>query len=491
VFLAPRGSEPIGKGQQPVHALLYDAGAGEANSLVISQTPSGLRVSDGGAAITPGPGCLSNGSDVVCSAAGRLYVERVELGDQNDSADVPGDFSALVRGGPGADSLFGRGDQHTRITFDGGLGPDTFGTDGAAGRVVYGPRASGVTATLDGVANDGEAGEGDNLRSGVSGVNGTPLADVLDAQATPAFLDGEGGDDVLIGSPQVDRLYGGEGDDLLQGGDGDDWFRNENGADRYRGGPGAHDRFDYSGDQPVTITLDDQPGDGIAGERDDIGSDVEDVLTGDGDDRVVGSDAANFIAAGEGADHIDGSAGDDVLIAGGDVLAEPRPNTAIGGRGHDEFRVSGGVESIEAADGEVDTIDCQNVGVLAGLRADPFDSAVQCTPSAAMVRPRPGVGVARVDRRGRAVILVSCPRRSDIACTGVVRIRRGSKTAARGSFTIAAGVTTRVSLRLARETVRLVRRGRRVRGWVDITTSRPLPAVAHTRRGGVLTLRRR
>ena len=63
----------------------------------------------------------------------------------------------------------------------------------------------------------------------------------------------------------------------------------------------------------VTVTLDDQPGDGKTGENDDVGSDVERLRGGEGDDRLIGSDGPNSLEASDGNDFLDGRGGDDFL----------------------------------------------------------------------------------------------------------------------------------------------------------------------------------
>jgi len=77
---------------------------------------------------------------------------------------------------------------------------------------------------------------------------------------------------------------------------------------------------------------DNQPNDGEAGEGDNVHQDIEVVAGGSGDDRLVGSSAANDIQGGPGDDVIDGGAGAD-SIAGGpgidtvDNRTAPAPST--------------------------------------------------------------------------------------------------------------------------------------------------------------------
>ena len=96
-----------------------------------------------------------------------------------------------------------------------------------------------------------------------------------------------------------------DGDDVLRGGSG--------GADDVHGGPG-NDTYEHPWRDSVTFTLDDLADDGPLGIA-NVHSDVENVVTGAGDDRLVGSDRANVLSSGDGQDTLDGGAGRDRLLA--------------------------------------------------------------------------------------------------------------------------------------------------------------------------------
>ncbi len=170
---------------------------------------------------------------------------------------------------------------------------------------------------------------------------------------TPLRLYGEGGDD---------KLTGGLGDDLLDGGPGIDdlgQIKVADGADVLVGGAGV-DQVSYAtraaGD-PLSVTLDGLANDGSAGEGDNVGSDVENVLLGKGDDFFDGSALAfrNLVQGGAGADELHGGGsgdqlrgdgGNDLLFGdgGNDVLnaveAEAgTSDTLSGGSGTDTCRV--------------------------------------------------------------------------------------------------------------------------------------------------------
>jgi Ca2+-binding RTX toxin-like protein len=115
-----------------------------------------------------------------------------------------------ITGGPGNDTLTsGPG----RDSFSGGDGNDS---------VDYRARTAGVTITLDGQPDDGEAGEGDNIGADIEDVSGGSGNDriVAGAQPTGTRLHGGPGNDTITGSPQEDRVEGEEGDDTIDTRDG-------------------------------------------------------------------------------------------------------------------------------------------------------------------------------------------------------------------------------------------------------------------------------
>ncbi|MDQ3933939.1 MAG: calcium-binding protein, partial [Actinomycetota bacterium] len=198
----------------------FTAASGEANVLTVSIVTGGVRFEDDGiSSVTAGSGCTAPaGKRVDCLLAVVPGVV-VDAGDGNDEVYVNLLAPSTVYGGLGNDVLRGGG---VSDTMDGGPGNDSldgiWGNDvliGAEGadvleggsgrdRVSYAERTAGVAASLDDVANDGGAGEGDNVRPSVEDVTGGS------------------GSDALTGDADANELLGGAGDDVLDGGDGDD-----------------------------------------------------------------------------------------------------------------------------------------------------------------------------------------------------------------------------------------------------------------------------
>jgi hypothetical protein len=166
---------------------------------------------------------------------GRLGGDTLEGGDGADT----------LNGDEGVDTLRGGGD---RDSLNGGPAGDTI--DGGAGfdSVNYNEKGTTpLTITLDGTADDGAAGEGDNVQTNVE--------DAIGAQ----------GNDTIIGSSVANELDGGGGNDIMDGGAG---------TDRYQGGLGIDNIISRDGN-PERIEC----GDG-AGETDVVRSDTVDEVSG-------------------------------------------------------------------------------------------------------------------------------------------------------------------------------------------------------------------
>jgi Ca2+-binding RTX toxin-like protein len=89
------------------------------------------------------------------------------------------------------------------------------------------------------------------------------------------------------GGAGADRLVGGDGADILRGNAGDDVFDGRGGGDTYIGDTGQ-DVADYrSRSARVVVDADGVRDDGAAGEGDNVGGDVDDLLGGAGDDVLT------------------------------------------------------------------------------------------------------------------------------------------------------------------------------------------------------------
>lgn len=276
--------------------LVYRAAGGEANAIIVrSEDPGELRFTDSFAITFPADVCRRADWDdqtvARCAFAGPVRVEtgdgvdRVSLwndlpaaqqftvdggpGDDRLSVDAGGPAATLL-GGDGADELGGgTGDD----TLDGGAGNDTLAggwgrdtlrggdgddnllgdglkpfadvIDGGAGRDtivndwVNDHTNAPISVTLDGAANDGLAGEGDNVTNVESIQTNQPSTLVAGAEAVAfrVFQTGPGASK-LVGSDQADTLISYDYADTIDGRGGDDTIEAGLGDDDITGGPG-------------------------------------------------------------------------------------------------------------------------------------------------------------------------------------------------------------------------------------------------------------
>ena len=192
-------------------------------------------------------------------------VEDVTSGFGADTL-IGNDSRNVLDGGPDGDSLSGLGGNDVLLDSGGdsaadrldggseddvlaaGAGPDVYiGGDGEDAVTDYAGRNWPVSVTLDGVADDGGAGEGDNVGADVEDVTGGSAADTLIGNASDNELVGGAGDDTISGRDGNDGLSGGAGRDTIDGGAGRDDLVGEAGADTLKSQDGQTDRLNCGG----------------------------------------------------------------------------------------------------------------------------------------------------------------------------------------------------------------------------------------------------
>jgi hemolysin type calcium-binding protein len=230
----------------------FVAAPGERNDVTITLADGRYTARDAGAQLDA-PGCdRIDAHSASCAASddGHWPPMTVDLGDgddvlhADDGADVieGGDGNDEIHGGGGADDISGGpgndllegggGDTTGRYdsiangaslgiyndVLDGGPGADTLeGGGGGYDRADYSMRSAPLTITLDGVANDGEAGEGDNVEPDVEDVRAGSGDDVLIGDSGPNALEGGEGNDLIDGrGGYQDLADGGDGNDVLK-----------------------------------------------------------------------------------------------------------------------------------------------------------------------------------------------------------------------------------------------------------------------------------
>ncbi|MCT4553414.1 MAG: matrixin family metalloprotease [Pelagimonas sp.] len=245
---------------------------------------------------------------------------------------------------------------YTVMSYNRSFSQTTLGQfDPAAVQHFYGPNAPvySTTGGLELFDLDAEAfALTQRWGSSASSITGSSLNDRIQAGGGDDSLAGFGGDDLLEGGSGEDALFGGLGNDTLRGGVGNDWIYG--GDNIYTIEDTGQDWVDYadlSADLRVYLeggfwvdtvwaqAVSDQSGaDRIA--------EVEHILSGAGNDTLVGSDLDNQILSGLGDDYITLGAGDDTARAGrGD-------DSVSGGSGRDEVSGDGGNDTLSGEAGD-------------------------------------------------------------------------------------------------------------------------------------------
>ena len=319
--------------------LSYLALAGEANNVTVSRIGNVHRVNDTGASIAPGPGCSPiDPNTVECAGATSISVSG---GDLDDIVFISAPTNTTLAGGTGNDDLSGGpeddvlgGGSGTDILsggaggdlLDGGLGADTLSGGADIDTVSFAGRIGDVIADIDNTPDDGERGEGDNIRSDVQNVIGGA------------------GNDLLIGSA---------GSNVLSGGGGNDSFEGGRGSDTFNGGSGTDTVTYENRTASVTVDTDGVPDDGEAAEEDNAQTDVENLIGGSGADVLTGNSSSNVIIGGDGSDLLFGDEGTDSLLGlGGN-------DTLDGGPGSDALSGGEGIDAVSYA--------TRSAGVVADL----------------------------------------------------------------------------------------------------------------------------
>jgi Ca2+-binding RTX toxin-like protein len=197
----------------------------------------------------------------------------------NDTLTGSAGLNTLT-GGAGNDTLLGGAGADV---FTGGTGVDT---------VSYADHSAAVTASIDGVANDGTGTEHDKIATDVENLTGTSANDTISGSSGANTLTGGAGNDTLLGGAGADVLAGGTGVDTVS-------------------------YADHT--TAVNASIDGVANDGTGTEHDKISTDVENLTGTAGNDTLSGSASANTLTGGAGNDTLLGGAGGDILTGGAGV----------------------------------------------------------------------------------------------------------------------------------------------------------------------------
>ena len=310
---------------------VVEAGARDVSSATVAFAPTGgandIFVVDttgpvGTVEVRPGAGA---DAITVAGAVSRIDLVGVDPGDDRYDIRSTGLAAGTLALGPGNDVA---SSASTALTLDGGDGDDTLS---GAGPLLGGDGNDLLEPTRNDQGADGGGGD-DRLsfeliptalfltKSGTSVQAGGVTKTGIER------LDGGGGNDVIVGDG---------GPDILAGGDGDDTIEGHGGGDTLDGGPGDNTVSYASGPSPVSVDL--AAGTATAGAVDRLTA-FRRVVTGPGNDTVLGTAADEVFRLGDGADTLNAGPGGDAIDAGpGDDMLRGGHGTDVidGGPGRD------------------------------------------------------------------------------------------------------------------------------------------------------------
>jgi Ca2+-binding RTX toxin-like protein len=303
-----------------------------------------------------GPGSdtfdFSNRGEAITATANSTSYPGIENfigGSGNDVLTGDAGPNTLV-GNKGNDTLNGLGGDDV---LDPGIGKDTISGGEGGDTVTYASRTASVSLSDDGVANDGQSGENDNIGADVENLIGGKASDKLTGNASDNVFDGGGG-------TVSDTIVGGGGTDTVS-------YANRT--------------------SNLVVNLNDGlANDGAAGENDSL-TGISNVIGGYGNDTITGTDlpagivktpppgspaassGRNILAGGPGNDTLNGLGGNDTLEgygvpspllafdndvlnggAGNDFLRGDTYNSIFFARGSDQFNGGAGIDTVDYSD---------------------------------------------------------------------------------------------------------------------------------------------
>lgn len=233
VAAPPAHAVVAGQAYVAAGTLYFEAPLGVASNVdFLEQSDGDWVVQDLAADVTAGPGCVQGAPNwVTCTGVIAVAAYGYDLDDvfgvretglppgaawrTGTAATAVAQVPVTLVGGTGNDTLEGGyGDD----VLDGGPGADTLIGHQGIDTVTYERRTAGVVADADGVGDDGEPGERDNIATDVENLIGGAGPDTLTGSAAANLLVGGSGVDNLRGLDGADRLDGGAGLDYLNGG---------------------------------------------------------------------------------------------------------------------------------------------------------------------------------------------------------------------------------------------------------------------------------
>ena len=276
---------------------------------------------------------LVNGGIISADGAGAVTgIENITAGAGNDCLIGDG-FGNMILAGAGENTISADGGNDTIVT---GFAADSI--DGGSGVDLLNYAA--LTAATHAVTIN-------LLAQSAAGASGNDTIIGIENLITGAGSDsiiGNGLANIISSGAGSDTILAGAGDDSVDGGSGTDWL--------------SYTDF-LNASQSMTVDLGTRRATGASGEDSFAG--IENVVTGGGQDCLIGDSLANTLAAGGGDDSILGDGGNDSLM---------------GGLGNDSIHGGAGLDLLSYADmtatTQAITIDMVSMRVTGAAGSDSF-----------------------------------------------------------------------------------------------------------------------
>ncbi|MBO6690333.1 MAG: hypothetical protein JJ919_17840, partial [Henriciella sp.] len=200
----------------------------------------------------------------------------------------------------------------------------------------------------------------DIILGGINILGGGESDLLIATQGVGAFIAGEDGDDIIIGSRLKDIIRGNDDDDTISGGGGGDEIYGGDDIDNLFGDAGIDNIYGDDGEDLIEGGSDgdflyggDMADEIYGGSRIDLGEDAGvDFIDGEnGNDRLFGGGGGDTIEGGVGADQLFGNAEQLVLGGSSRDIDDGASDTLRGEAGFDRYYVNDG-DIIEDSDGD-------------------------------------------------------------------------------------------------------------------------------------------
>jgi serralysin len=200
---------------------------------------------------------------------------------------------------------------------------DASGTDRlAAGTTTQSSVLDLRAATLDGAHAGGYVSSVSKIVGGFTIANGVVIEQAI----------GGNGNDWVSGNETANTLYGVSGNDTIYGREGNDRLDGGAGNDRINGGEGVDTASYTAFSGNISVNLLKTVSQNTSAGGYDMLIAIENLVTGQGNDRLYGNTQANRLDAGAGNDSISGYSGNDVLL---------------GGAGNDTYSGGNGIDTLD------------------------------------------------------------------------------------------------------------------------------------------------